>query len=161
MSEELKPCPFCGQSDMLRIGKIEGPGSDGIMLPPEYWAWCERCDTSTENRLTIDEAVAVWNRRPIEDALRAELEQALTVLRGERERSSRIVNEGITYRLKAEAALAEVAELRAFKESVPWQALAGVCVGGSNITMMMTMKGMEMWLEAMDWVNENEPQESA
>ena len=60
---ELKPCPFCGGTE------IRGPE----YAAPDHWIECERCEiiiTSRERK----SAIKLWNRRPIEDALRAELE---------------------------------------------------------------------------------------
>lgn len=51
MSEKLKPCPFCGRP--------ESEGKDGCIC---------RSDTLTKMR-RMD-----WNTRPIEDALKSELE---------------------------------------------------------------------------------------
>lgn len=82
MSDELKPCPFCGEVPDVNnpatfhreVGDrwarvvccIEGPEiRSGFYTPLEEWK---------------DEAIAAWNERPIEDALRAriaELEKKL------------------------------------------------------------------------------------
>jgi ribosomal protein S27AE len=64
MDEELKPCPFCG-------GKK-------ITEDEEYGIYCERCgygwqwDDFASNE-TVKEK---WNFRPIEDALRQQLQLA-------------------------------------------------------------------------------------
>ena len=61
---ELKPCPFCGGTE------IRGPE----YAAPDHWIECERCEiiiTSRERK----SAIKLWNRRPIEDALRAERDE--------------------------------------------------------------------------------------
>ena len=57
MSEKLKPCPFCGHKDI-------GATDDG-------YAVCAYC----EARMDVDTSNVSWNTRPIEDALRAEVER--------------------------------------------------------------------------------------
>ena len=54
---ELKPCPFCGHKDI-------GATDDG-------YAVCAYC----EARMDVDTSNVSWNTRPIEDALRAEVER--------------------------------------------------------------------------------------
>ena len=47
---ELKPCPFCG-----------GPA---MVTNPTMWqAWCTKCHSIGEPRLTKEEAIEAWNRR--------------------------------------------------------------------------------------------------
>ena len=67
MSEELKPCPFCGG------GVIEHKENDGTK-----WVECEHkwCIGST-----IIGWVGQWESRPLEDALRAENEQLREALK--------------------------------------------------------------------------------
>ncbi len=60
MSDELKPCPFCGSP-----AKAWGDDSD-------HFSWllvriiCENtvCGTRGNNYATRAEAIAAWNRRP-------------------------------------------------------------------------------------------------
>ncbi len=65
MSEELKPCPFCGSSGAIL---------DEPLNEDEYGCFCNAlcgaigpCDEDGEK------AVEFWNTRPIEDALRARI----------------------------------------------------------------------------------------
>ena len=58
MTNELKPCPFCGGSAYL------------ISYPPSYLVKCEKCGSQTHvfkaNCVTITreyEAIAAWNMR--------------------------------------------------------------------------------------------------
>lgn len=55
MSEELKPCPFCG-NDAPREGKISGA------------VWCEDCHSVGNDQDR-------WNTRPAEDALAAKVKE--------------------------------------------------------------------------------------
>ena len=64
MSEELKACPFCGSEDIT----IESFGEQRIT------ACCSTCECNTGYMRDNLEAIESWNTRPIEDALRAELE---------------------------------------------------------------------------------------
>ena len=58
---ELKPCPFCGAR-----GMFEPSGMASV--------YCYECESGATGFLSsVEEAAAVWNHRPIEDALRAEL----------------------------------------------------------------------------------------
>lgn len=61
MSNELKPCPFCG-------GNAEVTYAMG-----EYWARCPRCRASGSMEQTEGLAIEAWSRRPTEDALQARI----------------------------------------------------------------------------------------
>lgn len=52
MSEELKPCPFCGSKNIRLWEKTTSP-----------WVQCEKCLSSTATGYTKEEAVENWNRR--------------------------------------------------------------------------------------------------
>ena len=52
MSEELKPCPFCG-------GEAELTGFGA----PEYWVWCPNCKASADMHTGMENAIAAWNAR--------------------------------------------------------------------------------------------------
>ena len=67
MTEELKPCPFCGQEE--RVEKL----NLGKKL---FRVICPECLTATHLREEEKNAVAEWNARPIEDALQKELDEA-------------------------------------------------------------------------------------
>lgn len=51
----LKPCPFCGSTDIVIA---HGPG----FLSGGY-AMCRGCSATTMSSIYTDEAVANWNRR--------------------------------------------------------------------------------------------------
>lgn len=74
---ELKPCPFCGGTN-IKLGQVE------ISCPQEigYYHHCDECNSSNEVIPYMDKAVAEWNTRPIEDALLARAEAAEKVIRG-------------------------------------------------------------------------------
>lgn len=69
MSENLKPCPFCGH-DAIAFGVC------GVVK-----VLCSNCGANTGPRMSLQVAIEDWNRRAIDvDALRevvAELECAL------------------------------------------------------------------------------------
>ena len=68
--EALKACPFCGKRPKLK--KSTRPGSEQAVVTCGDWA-CYGSPTSTKGTASV--TVARWNTRPVEDALRAELEQ--------------------------------------------------------------------------------------
>ena len=63
MASELKPCPFCGSKPTIDRG---GPGN------LVWYIECEEDEyvASTQSGGMRKEAVAAWNTRPVEDALR-------------------------------------------------------------------------------------------
>ena len=70
--ESLKPCPFCpGETSLYTDESGEGMG----------WVYCEKCgaygptfDPGSDNYANA-KAIAAWNQRPIEDALRARVKE--------------------------------------------------------------------------------------
>lgn len=68
MSEQLKPCPFCGAEP-----REEWNGGRQIL--------CEVCGVGTSVEDTPEKALAVWNTRAPDATLSAEVER----LRGERQ----------------------------------------------------------------------------
>jgi len=56
MSDQLKACPGCGQTNVRVIG---GPVTRG---GPKYWAGCDYCHWRAWGD-TEDEAIAAWNHR--------------------------------------------------------------------------------------------------
>ena len=54
-NEKLKPCPFCGSTDIV-ITQNNGFLSGG-------YAMCRGCSATTRSSIYTDEAVANWNRR--------------------------------------------------------------------------------------------------
>lgn len=63
MTEELKPCPFCG-------GKAEFENDNG-----EWFVFCEKCGSMTVLFETKPEAKEAWNTRQIEYAQAAEIKR--------------------------------------------------------------------------------------
>lgn len=60
MSEQLKPCPFCGQSDKLNLGHL----SDKDIIADDWFVECERCQFSQYAiHRRREHAIAAWNRR--------------------------------------------------------------------------------------------------
>lgn len=65
MTEELKPCPFCGGTANIAKGEIE------------FWAYCQHCGAQTELYETEYEVAKAWNTRKIEEAQAAEIARLL------------------------------------------------------------------------------------
>ena len=65
MSNELKPCPFCGSGE-IEVCDWEEHTLIGC-LDCDYAIKCRDCDE--------DEAIRYWNTRPAEDAKNREIEQ--------------------------------------------------------------------------------------
>jgi Lar family restriction alleviation protein len=70
MSEELKPCPFCG-------ARIQ---SYTINDHYEDFVYCDNCGAQGPNDVNKAEATRMWNMRRPEDALTAELSEAREML---------------------------------------------------------------------------------
>jgi Zn ribbon nucleic-acid-binding protein len=69
MSEELKPCPFCNRTDNLRVL------SEG-QINAVFGVVCYHCGCQFHCRADSEaDAKIAFNTRPIEDALRAEIDQ--------------------------------------------------------------------------------------
>lgn len=52
MSEELKPCPFCGDKTVYVYWREE-----------QYFVSCNNCDCEGGKQDTQEEAIKAWNRR--------------------------------------------------------------------------------------------------
>lgn len=50
---ELKPCPFCGDKDVV------------VTKPAMWQGWCRNCTSIGAPRTTAEEAIEAWNRRAI------------------------------------------------------------------------------------------------
>jgi Lar family restriction alleviation protein len=57
---ELKPCPFCGSTDIKLHDEIS------------HAVWCQECFAEVPS-IDIESAIKLWNTRPIEDALTARI----------------------------------------------------------------------------------------
>lgn len=51
MSNELKPCPFCGGKAELRC------------FMNFYWVKCIKCEVSTDAKPSLEKTIKAWNRR--------------------------------------------------------------------------------------------------
>lgn len=57
MSEELKPCPFCG-------GEAKKQEVKTTILGDTYWGIkCTKCNCGTVGYLNYNYAIKAWNRR--------------------------------------------------------------------------------------------------
>ena len=63
MSEELKPCPFCGNDDILL--DIHHRGNS---FRDTYVYYCSDCVRGEDSYTSKEFAMDAWNNRPIEDA---------------------------------------------------------------------------------------------
>lgn len=69
MSEELKPCPFCGALEPQKIMFCDD------IIGWEYILQCEFCSARITSHADMDDAIRKWNTRPSEEALKAEVEE--------------------------------------------------------------------------------------
>ena len=69
MSEELKPCPFCGSKNLSYEPKM-------------IFCHCNDCGSESGGSGSIETGGYAdnWNSRPLEDTLRAEIEHLKTLL---------------------------------------------------------------------------------
>lgn len=58
MSEELKPCPFCGETRIFLDKRT------GYNFHSEYLAYCISCHSEGPKCDTEDVARTMWNSRP-------------------------------------------------------------------------------------------------
>jgi Lar family restriction alleviation protein len=70
MPDQLKPCPFCGGQNVKCDNERDKRGYT------VYFGKCFDCGAMGHDTRNYDKATAAWNTRPIEDALRAQLEAA-------------------------------------------------------------------------------------
>lgn len=67
MSEELRPCPFCGRSDTMCFSNNHEECDDDIDVPTMYIVVCSMhdggCGAHSGYYETKLEAAAAWNRR--------------------------------------------------------------------------------------------------
>ena len=67
MTEELKPCPFCGGEAKLT----------DLTQAPESWVECTECGARTRFFSNSEEAADAWNARQVESELLKKYEAAL------------------------------------------------------------------------------------
>lgn len=66
MSEELKLCPFCGSAETPVCIQYKDD---------QFAVSCEPCGFGGPDHPQEDIAIELWNTRPVEDSLRAEVER--------------------------------------------------------------------------------------
>lgn len=66
MSEELRECPFCGGTRSISVLNF---------FTGDSFRKCDICGAEAPEGKTTEEAVELWNHRPVEDALKAEVEE--------------------------------------------------------------------------------------
>ena len=75
MSEELKQCPFCGGDAILVERTFCGIPDESV-----FEIVCENCAGKTIPYDNQDYIIDVWNTRPAEEALKAEVERLKAAL---------------------------------------------------------------------------------
>ena len=64
MSEELKPCPFCGGTATIRqVTPVTGTSASRETGYGGYFGMCENCLTTSNNYSTPEKVAEHWNRR--------------------------------------------------------------------------------------------------
>lgn len=97
MSDELKPCPFCG-SDKVAVSHT--PHSKYGIL---YGVECKSCNAHDNDRFIFEHyAIRSWNSRPAEESLRKQLEDLLYFLRFVAEDVECNSMPGLAYRIDEE-----------------------------------------------------------
>jgi Lar family restriction alleviation protein len=75
MNDEVKPCPFCGNEKNIELS--------GVSIPDWIKIECMECGFKIGGYAANerDKLITRWNRRPIEDKLRAQLASGDLILR--------------------------------------------------------------------------------
>jgi Lar family restriction alleviation protein len=107
MSDELKPCPFCGKSASIKVNhSVGGMGGEGWLV------WCDTCGAEGTWDLGKSGAIESWNTRPLEDAFRDALEKVSRALRREIETTNALNAEIAVLTLKLSEAERRAEEWR-------------------------------------------------
>lgn len=73
MEKDMKPCPFCGEEDVLIWRPYGTAGTIGVR--------CEACMANTAARYTTEEAaIEAWNMRPFEEAQGKRIEELENII---------------------------------------------------------------------------------
>ena len=108
MSEELKPCPFCGEMPELEVDEIDLNGS---ATKDSFKYYCDNCDYFRGECDTVEEAVKYWNKRATDrlEQENAEIkEQRNTwskLFHGEKEENDRLLQENAELREALQAVI--------------------------------------------------------
>jgi hypothetical protein len=79
MTDNLAPCPLCGSTEKLSVYVKYFPADKREKSIVECTT--PSCPMKIEGK-TMEEVVEKWNRRPVENALRAKLQIAIDALEG-------------------------------------------------------------------------------
>ena len=74
MMSELKPCPCCNTNDWLYSQPQFFKVAEQHSTPIGWVTMCNKCGVKVE-KYSKEECEEVWNTRPIEDALLAEIDR--------------------------------------------------------------------------------------
>ena len=66
MSNKLKPCPFCGSSNVL-IGDDAQFFYEGKECDLHFYVQCLTCGSCTDVCADVETAIEMWNRRASDD----------------------------------------------------------------------------------------------
>ncbi len=149
MTDELKPCPFCGWK-----AEIKGPDGDtGGMWEISCPNTC-RALVVAERR---DWAVRRWNTRPVEDELRADA----TLWRDHVGQRQAMHYTWAIMEDEAKTFFGDVADLRAKWDAIPWgvlsQAAQSALGGGWEEYGRLEDDALE---ELFTWLDANAPKEA-
>ena len=73
MFDKPKPCPFCGGKNPIIVRDVQYPDTPNART--WYAVECNVCDATGDWDLGESGAIAKWNTRPVEDALRADMRE--------------------------------------------------------------------------------------
>lgn len=104
MSDELKPCPFCG-SNTAEVARPYFPAKDAVVE-------CQECFAKTDEYMSDDEAIEAWNRRV------ADVEQLSQTLRDVR---GKLANEERDHAEDLEEMDAELKKAQAERLDPAWE----------------------------------------
>jgi hypothetical protein len=93
---ELKPCPFCGNQAEIKRSWVSRSKEYAIGCS-NYECEANNCEQDEQGGfnsyfMKLEDAIASWNTRPIEDNLRAQLAEAQADIKVLKERDAWLVN---------------------------------------------------------------------
>ncbi len=165
MTDELKPCPFCGepaaggewpyipQSDSKQHGMVavaQCPNRD-CPVQPDITLFTE--GLTPEDTGTWADVKTQWNTRPIEDELRADA----TLWRDHVGQRQAMHYTWAIMEDEAKTFFGDVADLRAKWDAIPWGALRSIVSQMYQPESHMTYEGLE---QVENWIIFNSPKDA-
>jgi Lar family restriction alleviation protein len=142
MSDELKPCPFCGGAPAEIIFPEECNGNHLVR--------CTACGLAVDGAHSVAEAVRRWNTRPIEDELRADA----TLWRDHVGQRQAMHYTWAIMEDEAKTFFGDVADLRAKWDAIPWGPIIA-CAGIASF-----QRGAPEAMTVLEWYKDNAPKEA-